>query len=94
MKPLDLALGLYLLAVNLAAFLCYGLDKRRARKRQWRIPEASLLTLAFAGGAAGAWAGMWVFRHKTRKTKFRILVPLALGLWLGLLIVLWKGGSL
>lgn len=57
-------------ALNLLAFLAFGLDKGLARRGGRRIPEARLLLLAFLSGIAGAWAGMEVFRHKTRKTGF------------------------
>ena len=65
----------YLLMVNLAAFTAFGADKRRARLDLRRISERSLLTLAFVGGAAGAYAGQQLFRHKTRKPPFRTLLP-------------------
>lgn len=83
-----LTLLAYLLGINLAAFLAYGWDKRKARRHQWRIPEHTLLALAFLGGALGAALGMRVFHHKTRKNKFRIGVPAALALWLVLLSLL------
>lgn len=83
-----LALAIYLLALNLAAFFTYGWDKRKARQNQWRVPEHTLLALAFAGGSVGALLGMRVFHHKTRKTKFRLGVPVALLLWLLLLGIL------
>lgn len=76
------ALGVYLLALNLVTFFTYGWDKRKARQNQWRIPEHTLLVLAFVGGGVGALLGMRVFHHKTRKTKFRLGVPVALLLWL------------
>lgn len=59
---------------NLAAFVAYGVDKRKAVKGAWRIPEATLLLLA-ALGPLGAFLGMELFRHKTRKPKFRYGVP-------------------
>lgn len=68
-------IGWYIAASNLAAFLVYGLDKRRAKLHRWRIPESVLLGLAAAGGSAGAWFGMNVFHHKTRKKKFAVGVP-------------------
>ncbi len=68
----------YLVGINLAAFLVYGEDKRRAARQLWRISEATLLWLAVIGGAAGALAGMYVFHHKTRKAKFKFGVPLIL----------------
>ena len=71
-------------------FIVYGIDKRKAEQHRWRISEATLLSLAFFGGALGALMGMLFFRHKTRKTKFRILVPLFLVLQAALLVAfLW-----
>ncbi len=67
-----------LTVINLAAFIMYGIDKKRAASGRWRISEAALLVIAFAGGSAGALVGMRCFRHKTRHWKFRILVPLFL----------------
>ena len=62
----------WLLSVTLVTFLAYGYDKAIAGSRQVRIPEGVLLALALAGGTLGALAGMQVFRHKTRKTSFRL----------------------
>ncbi len=67
--------GWYFLASNLFAFLLFGLDKRRAKKRAWRIPERTLLFAAFIGGAAGSLFGMLLFRHKIRKPLFYLGVP-------------------
>lgn len=68
----------YLLGINLLTFLVYGLDKRKARRGKWRIPEATLLLLAVFGGSIGALLGMSVFRHKTKHKKFLIGLPLIL----------------
>ena len=68
----------YLLGINILTFLVYGLDKWKARKNRWRIPEATLLMLAVIGGSVGALLGMCTFRHKTRQNKFRIGLPLIL----------------
>ena len=73
--------GCVLAIFNLFTFLLYGIDKRKAVHHRWRIPERVLILCAFLGGAAGALLGMLLFHHKTRKWKFRILVPLALLLW-------------
>ena len=73
-----------LLLVNIVAFAAYGIDKRKAQKARWRIPESTLLLLAFFGGGLGALLGMRVFHHKTKHWKFRILVPLFLVLQLAL----------
>ena len=66
----------YLVAVNLVAFCMYGIDKRKAVKDRYRISETALLGVALVGGSIGAWAAMKVFRHKTQKWKFKLLVPL------------------
>ena len=66
----------YLLAVNIATFLLYGIDKYKAKKNQWRISEATLLTMAAIGGSIGAWAGMRLWHHKTMHKKFKYGIPL------------------
>lgn len=63
---------------NLAVFILYGMDKRRAKKRKWRISEKALIVPAFLMGGIGAITGMLFFRHKTKHMKFKILLPLAL----------------
>lgn len=74
MDPLHILLAFYAL-MSLAAFFVYGLDKRRAVRDAWRVPERTLLALAACGGAAGALLAMAAFRHKTRKKKFTFTVP-------------------
>nr|WP_295307387.1 DUF1294 domain-containing protein [uncultured Blautia sp.] len=76
----------YLVIVNIIAFGMYGIDKQKAIKKQWRIPEAQLLAVAAIGGSAGALLGMQFFHHKTRKWKFRLGVPLILAVQL----ILWR----
>mgnify|MGYP005768162353 FL=1 len=68
----------YLLIMNFLTWVIYGLDKGRAKSGKWRIPERTLLILAAIGGSVGALIGMLMFRHKTRKAKFVILVPVLL----------------
>lgn len=63
---------------NILVLCIYGADKRRAIRGGQRISERTLLTMAFCLGAAGALAGMWLFQHKTRHLRFRLLLPLAL----------------
>ena len=61
----------YLVVINVATFLTYGIDKWKAKKSLWRIREASLLGLAVLGGSIGAWLGMKVWHHKTMHKKFK-----------------------
>ena len=69
---------IYLEAVNLLTLVIFGLDKYRAKVHRERIPEAALVGLAFLGGSVGALAGMHLFRHKIRKPKFYIGIPVIL----------------
>ncbi|MGN0497373.1 MAG: DUF1294 domain-containing protein [Lachnospiraceae bacterium] len=62
------------------AFVLYGMDKAKAKKHEWRIPEKTLLGIAILGGGLGAFLGMKIFHHKTKHTLFRILVPIAIAL--------------
>lgn len=70
--------------VNAASLAFFGVDKLRSLKGGWRIPEARLLLVAFLG-PFGAYAGMLIFRHKTRKVKF-LLVPIFLIFQLSLIL--------
>ena len=65
----------YLLAINIATFFLYGIDKYKAKKNKWRISEATLLTMAAIGGSIGAWAGMRLWHHKTIHKKFKYGIP-------------------
>lgn len=78
----------WLILINLTAFIAYGVDKRKAVKGQWRIPEATLIGLALAGGPVGAYAGMKVFHHKTKHVKFTIGVPVIMAAWVAAVIFL------
>lgn len=74
----------YLAAVNLVTFAAFGIDKWKAVRHRWRIPEATLLGLSLIGGALGGLAGMRLFHHKTRKARFFVGVPVMLAAQLGL----------
>ncbi|MBR5310845.1 MAG: DUF1294 domain-containing protein [Oscillospiraceae bacterium] len=78
----------YYIAVNIVAFLMYGADKFFAKKDMWRISEKALLGIAAIGGAFGAFAGMEVFRHKTKHAKFKITVPVLMAAHAGILLYL------
>ena len=71
----------YLVVINLIAFVLYGIDKKRAIKNEFRIRESVLLWTARLGGAIGSWLGIKIFRHKTKHTKFRVIVPLWFFVW-------------
>lgn len=66
---------LYFVFINVLTFLLYGIDKWKAKRSRWRIPESVLLGLASVGGSVGAWLGMRVWHHKTQHKKFRYGVP-------------------
>ena len=66
----------YLIAINVITFLTYGIDKLKAKKGKWRIPESTLLLLAIIGGSIGAWLGIKVWHHKTLHKKFKYCIPL------------------
>ena len=90
-KELWQLLGLYLLLVNLAAFLIMDADKRRAKRGTWRISEKALFLPALLGGALGGVLGMRTFRHKTKHWYFRFGFPLLLVLQAVLLgWLVWK----
>ena len=71
-------LTIYLILVNAIAFLLMLIDKQKAKKKKWRIPEATLIGSAAIGGSIGALAGMYTFRHKTKHPKFTIGIPVIL----------------
>ena len=77
-------LMVYLGAVNLFGFLMMGIDKLKAVKRGFRISEATLFLIALLGGSAGCILGMLLFRHKTRKRRFSIGLPVILLLQIGI----------
>lgn len=79
---------IYLLLINALAFLLMLVDKHKAIKNQWRIPEKALLTTAILGGSLGVIAAMRMVRHKTRKPAFSIGVPVILALQIMIVIFL------
>ena len=71
-------LYIYLIVINAAAFLLMLIDKVKAKKNLWRIPEATLFLVAAIGGSIGSLLGMYTFRHKTKHIKFIVGMPLIL----------------
>ena len=80
---------LYLIVVNIAGFAAVGIDKGRAKKRAYRIPEANLFMLAIIGGSLGSILGMHLFHHKTRHLYFLYGLPAILVVQLLIVIALW-----
>lgn len=78
MTELITIVGLYLLAFNLVEFILMGIDKSKARRGAWRIPESTLFLFSIVGGSIGGIIGMQVFRHKTQKPAFYIGFPIIL----------------
>lgn len=70
------AVTIYFLAINIVLFVAMGVDKYRAIRQRWRIPEATLFILALVGGACGGTVGMYSFRHKTKHWYFAVFFPL------------------
>ena len=79
---------IYLIVMNTVAFCLMGIDKRRAKRHQWRIPEKTLFLPALLGGSLGGVLGMRFFRHKTKHWYFKYGLPailvlqIAAGLWI------------
>ncbi len=94
MNTLHSCLAYYLLGINAVTFIVYGIDKYKAKKAKWRIPEATLLLLAVLGGSIGAWMGMKVWHHKTMHKKFKYGIPAILLIQIALMAYLhmnlWK----
>ena len=68
----------YLLVINFVGFCAMGIDKWKATRNAWRIPEKTLFMLTLLGGGFGTIAGMYLFRHKTKKVYFTVGFPVIL----------------
>ena len=80
---------IYLLIINALAFVLMCIDKQKAKKHAWRIPEAVLLSIAVLGGSIGTMAGMEIFRHKTKHRRFFIGVPIIIVVQLAIAVFLF-----
>ncbi|MDO4464231.1 MAG: DUF1294 domain-containing protein [Bacillota bacterium] len=76
----------YFVSVNLIGFAFMGIDKYKAKKRAFRIPEATLFIVAIIGGSIGSLLGMYAFRHKTRHRRFTYGMPFILLVQIALII--------
>ena len=77
-----------IIGVNVITFVVYGIDKLKAKKGKWRVPETTLLLLAIVGGSVGAWCGVKVWHHKTMHLKFKYGIPLIMAVQVGLFLCL------
>jgi uncharacterized membrane protein YsdA (DUF1294 family) len=76
----------YAVAINVFTWILFGIDKWKAQRNKWRIPEATLLTCAAVGGSIGALCGMYLFHHKTKHKKFFLGVPFILFLQIAAIV--------
>lgn len=83
-------IGTYLVVINLTGFAMMGIDKRKAVKKLWRIPEYTLFIIAIIGGSVGSIIGMRVFHHKTRHWYFVYGMPAILILQILLTVIITK----
>ena len=77
-----------IIGVNVITFVVCGIDKLKAKKGKWRVPETTLLLLAIIGGSVGAWCCVKVWHHKTMHAKFKYGIPLIMAMQAGLLVYL------
>lgn len=82
-------LAIYLLIINALGFILMLVDKHKARKNKWRIPETTLMTVAALGGSVGSLLGMYTVRHKTKHPKFTVGIPVILVLQVAAAVAIW-----
>lgn len=83
-------IAVYIIIMNLGGFFLMGMDKYKAKKHAFRIPEATLFTVAIIGGSLGCIAGMYFFRHKTRHWYFVYGMPVILLLQIAILFFIYN----
>jgi uncharacterized membrane protein YsdA (DUF1294 family) len=85
---------LYLIIMNIAGLLVMGIDKEKAKRKAWRIPERTLFLVSLLGGSVGTWLGMYLFRHKTKHWYFVVGMPAILLIQLAAAVWVLKLGGL
>ena len=80
----------YLITIYIITFFIYGIDKLKAKKGKWRIPESTLLLLAIIGGSIGAWFGIKVWHHKTLHKKFKYGIPLIVIIQIAIAVYIFR----
>lgn len=81
---------IYFIIINIVTFTVFGIDKYKAQKSKWRTPEKILFLLSAIGGSVGALAGMYTFRHKTKKPAFKFGIPAILVVQIALICFMVK----
>lgn len=81
---------IYFGIMNLLGLIVMGVDKWKAKHNVWRIPEKTIFLVSILGGSVGTWAGMYLFRHKTKHWYFVVGMPLVLAVQIVLAIVMWR----
>lgn len=81
-----LAAGAYLLVISIVGFILPPIDKSRAKRGVWRIPEKTLFIVSLLGGAVAMYISMRIFRHKTLHKRFMIGIPLIIVLHIALIV--------
>ena len=93
-KIITLAVLAYLAVMTIVGLIIMKADKTKAEKNKWRIKEATLFLISAIGGSLGTWAGMYLFRHKTKHWYFVVGMPLILIIHIALLVFLFSKGIL
>ena len=81
---------IYLILMNMIGPFLMGLDKSKAKRHAWRIPERTLFLASLLGGSIGTWAGMYLFRHKTKHWYFVVGMPAILVVQIIAAILIWN----
>ena len=90
MSRLFVGIAVYLVIVNCVGFAAMGIDKSKAKRGAWRIPEKTLFLLSIIGGSVGTWLGMYAFHHKTKHWYFVVGMPLILAIQIIIALVIWR----
>ena len=90
MSRLFVGLAIYLVIANCVGFAAKGIDKSKAKRGAWRIPEKTLFLLSIIGGSVGTWLGMYAFHHKTKHWYFVVGMPLILVVQIALCVLLGR----
>lgn len=88
MSILFVGIAVYLVIANCVGFSAMGIDKSKAKRGAWRIPEKTLFLLSIIGGSVGTWLGMYAFHHKTKHWYFVVGMPLILIVQIALCVLL------